>query len=622
MSRASTTPTGPRRLAALAALALAAASGAARADPADTPTVVVTAVRLPADLSVTPDAYVIDRADIDAHQSVFVSDVLDQVPGVSVFSNGLFGLTSVRIRGAGSDKTLVVVDGVPVNDASQPDGAYDFSGFDLADVSRVEVLSGPQASLWGSNAIGGVVSITTRETNGLRLDAEQGAFDTTNVSGAVGKSTNQWALGFTAADIASTGISTVDPRFGGDMTDGYRDLTLGGRGRLTPTDWISIDGQVRYNKSVTAIAGYPAPSYTLADTNDIAISESTLGFAHARIDDPLGLHHDLTISDYQLRRGDAGEGGDYSYNTARQDYRWTVSGGEKGPVAFEGGVEHEDDRASVSTGQEFTLGDTSVFGIVTGKPISILSLTGSLRWDSPEHYAAQTTARGSAALTLGGGFTLLGAIGQGYKTPTISETVCDFCFPAGPSVGLRPEKALGYDTALAWRSSDGKLNARLTAYELDERDEIVYSDTYPYRYINVDRARSRGLELTGQAALPAGFGLQLSYGYTDARDLATNARQLRVPLNSGSASLLWKRGPWDAAFSVRSESSTPDTDIDGFTPVTKPGFTVEDLAGGYDLNAQIRLTARMTNLANAHYEEVYGYGEPGRALYVGLHLKL
>ena len=611
---------------------LACAAGAARADPTPNDPVIVTAVRLPAELATTPDAYIVTGAEIEARQATFAAQILQTVPGLSVYSDGLFGLTSVRMRGAQSDKTLVLVDGVPFNDASQPEGGYDFAGLDLSDVARVEVLSGPQASLWGSDAIGGVISFTTREPNGVRADLEGGSYGTTRVSGAVGRSTGLWALGFTASDVASTGISAADtrndyaayglPGLRNSEPDGYRDLTLGARGRLTPTDWLSVDTQLRYNKSAAATDGYPAPDYVLADTNDVALSESTLAAVHARLDGAFGLRHDLTISDYQLRRGESGEDGDYGYTAQRQVYRWTLAkGGAEDPLGFEGGVEHQADRASLSTGDQVSLGNTAAFGVVHWRPFQRLNLSGSLRYDDPQHYAAQTTGRASATLDLGAGFSLLASAGQGFKTPTISETVCDFCFPSGPSTGLRPEHAVGYDLGLGWRSPDGRIDARATAYGLDQRDEIIYSPTFPFRYINLARTRSRGIELVGDAVLGGGFRLKAAYAYTDAVDLATGQQELRVPRNSASASLFWLRGPFDAALSVRGEGDQADTGLDGFTPVTRAGFTVADLAACYKVSDHIRVTARVENLTGAHYEVLYGYGEPGRSAFIGLHYR-
>ncbi|WP_313452440.1 TonB-dependent receptor plug domain-containing protein, partial [Brevundimonas sp.] len=139
--------------AAFAAPAFAAAADSGDATQLDE--VVVTATRLPAIVADTPGARVIDGKTIEQRGAIFAADILADVPGLSVTRTGAFGgVTQVRMRGAGPGKTLVLVDGAPVNDAAEPNGAYDFSSFELADVERIEILSGPQSSLWGSDAIG------------------------------------------------------------------------------------------------------------------------------------------------------------------------------------------------------------------------------------------------------------------------------------------------------------------------------------------------------------------------------------------------------------------------------------------------------------------------------------
>jgi vitamin B12 transporter len=129
------------------------------------------------------------------------------------------------------------------------------------------------------------------------------------------------------------------------------------------------------------------------------------------------------------------------------------------------------------------------------------------------------------------------------------------------------------------------------------------------------------VEAQADVLLGYGFRVQASYGYVDSVDADTGVRPLRIPLNTASASLFWTHGKFDAAFTVHGEDNDLDIGLDGFTPVVRPGFLVADLAGGYDLNDHVRLTARIENLADARYEEVFGYGEPGRAVYLGVKLK-
>ncbi|MEY3293951.1 MAG: hypothetical protein RJB12_1722, partial [Pseudomonadota bacterium] len=175
------------------------------------PEVIVTATRLSAIVTRTPGARVIDRRTLDQRGVTFAADILGDIPGLSVVRSGAFGgVAQVRIRGASPGKTLVLVDGVPVNDPAEINGAFDFSGFDLSDIERIEVLSGPQSSLWGSDAIGGVIAFTTRDLDGLTTEWETGSFDTVRGRLAAGVSTGRYGFGAWVSHFRTDGISAAD----------------------------------------------------------------------------------------------------------------------------------------------------------------------------------------------------------------------------------------------------------------------------------------------------------------------------------------------------------------------------------------------------------------------------
>jgi len=578
--------------------------------------VLVTATRLPAPVDLTPGAYVITDKDIAQRQATFAADVLSTVPSLSVFSDGAFGgLTSVRQRGASSDQTLVLVDGMPVNDASQPEGGFDFSAIDLADISRGEVLNGPQSSIWGSDAIGGVISFTTREPNGVSLNAETGSYGTTRLSGSAGVVNDRWALGASVASFATTGISAADTRFGATEPDGDREITASLRGRFTISPIVEVDGQVRINQSRTDIDGFPPPFFiSLTDTNDVASSRSLDAYLRAKVTGPFGLDQEFSVSHYVISRGDTGESGDFGFDARRDVYRWTVAGGDqKDGLSFVGGAERANADASLSDGSHSDLGETSAFLAGQWRPFQRLTTSASIRYDDPDKYHGQATARVGAGYEIGGGVSVVASYGQGFKTPTISETACDFCFPAGPSVGLLPERAEGEDLGLVWRLNE-RVSARLTAYQLNVHDLIAFVNG---RYTNIDQSRSRGVEAQVEAALGWGFSLQASYSHDDAIDESTGLQELRVPKDMASGGVFWAWRQTHLGLTVRDEASQPDTALDGFSPITRPGFTVANLTGSYDLTKHLTLTARVENLGGAHYEEAYGFGEPGRSLYVG-----
>ena len=197
------------------------------------------------------------------------------------------------------------------------------------------------------------------------------------------------------------------------------------------------------------------------------------------------------------------------------------------------------------------------------------------------------------------------------KAPSIYQTTypCFECATPGPATGLKPERATGWDAGLSWRSQDGGLSARVTAYGLTVRDQIDYA--FPNGYMNIDKARTTGVEAEAEAALMAGFRLRAEYAYAHARDVSTGLPLLRVPAHSGSASLLWSGSRADGELTLRSQSGAADFYGD------VQSFAVVNLAGSYRLTDHIRLTGRVENLTNTHYQVAFGYGEPGVSVFAG-----
>lgn len=582
------------------------------------PEVIVTATRLPAIVADTPGARVIDAATIERRGAIFAADILTDIPGLSVTRSGAYaGIAQVRMRGATPGKTLVLVDGVPVNDPSEINGAFDFSGFDLGDIDRIEVLSGPQSSLWGSAAIGGVIAFTTREVDGLRAEAEVGSFDTVRGRLAVGRADETWALGAWVSRFDTDGISAADAADGNPERDGFDSTTAGLRGRYGFAPGARAEGTVRWTRSAGGLDGNPPPTYALADTADTTTSEQwsasgRLLFAGA------GLDHQISVSAIDMTR--ANEGSFASVFTAdRQVYRWQATGAAlAGRVDYTLGAEHEDDRGALSTGASASAGGTSVFGVSRLQVQPALSVTGALRRDETDDFGGATTGRLSAAWEMDRGFILSAAWGTGFKAPSISQAVCDYCFSGAPFPVLRPETADSVELALGWGSADGRVQGRATVYRLNVEDQITYvfdPVTFDSVYVNMARTRSDGVELEGRARLGGGLDLGLAYAWTDATDRASGTRLLRVPEHAGSATLGWSGARLSGALTVRAESDQPDAGG------VREAFVTAGLSGAWTVTPAVSLTARVDNLTDTHFQQVFGYGEPGRSGYVGIRLR-
>jgi len=576
--------------------------------------VVITATRIPAIVADTPGARVIDGKTIEQRGAIFAADILSDVPGLSVTRSGAFGgVAQVRMRGATPGKTLVLVDGAPVNDAAEPNGAYDFSSFELADIERIEVLSGPQSSLWGSDAIGGVIAFTTKEIEGLRAEAEAGSFDTVRGRLAAGVANETYAVSAYVSHFDTDGISAADEADGNPEADGFRSTTLGAKGRYAFSDLVKVDGSVRWNKSKADLDGFPAPNYALADTDDTQESEQWSGFGRAAAK-AFGLNHQFSVSASDLDRSSVSDGFGSTFTGDRQAYRWQANGATQ-DIDYAFGVERNEASAALSSGLSRDLSITSVFGVAQ-YDVGALNLTGGLRYDDTDDFGSKTTGRVSAAYDLAGGFILSGAYGTGFKSPTVSQAVCDYCYAPLPWPELKPETADSVEIALGWASGDGRFDGRATLYRLNVEDQITYTAG---RYINVAKTRSDGFELEGRALLGAGFDLTLAYAWTDAEDRTTGARLLRVPEHAGSATLGWTGDRVSGALTVRAEGDQDDSG--GFSTVAREGFVTANLNAAYELTDKVTLTARIENLADEHYQQVFGYGEPGRSGYVGVRLR-
>ena len=580
-------------------------------DPGEVlPEVVVTATRLPAIVADTPGARVIDRETIDQRGAVFAADILGDVPGLSVYRAGLGGVTSVRIRGASQDKSLVLVDGVPMNDPSQPAGGFDFAGFDLTDVDRIETLSGPQSSLWGSDAIGGVIAFTSRDLNGLRAGLEAGSFDTRRGRLQIGRAGDRYALGAFVSRYESEGISAAAS---GTEADGFETTAWGLNGRYALNTRIEIDGRFRHADRFAELDDFgPVDSLDTTDTTDRS------GFVRLAITDLLGLDHRVTVAASDIERV-TDSAFPSTYEGEHRLWRWQADSRGTGPVIYAFGIEREETDAFLN-GYSAGLGVDSAFGTLRWELSDRLMLNFGLRHDSTDDFGGETTGRISAAYRLDGGLTLSGAFGTGFKTPSVSQAVCDFCFilPGTAAAPLVPEQARGGEIALGWRSADGRFDGRATLYRLEVEDQIDgFFDfgTFEFYYVNIAETRTDGVELEGRAVLGSGFDFSASYAWTDAVNETTGAAILRVPEHAGSASLGWTGGRWSGALTVRAEGDMPDSGG------TRDGFVTANLNAAWDVTDAVTLTARIENLTDETWQQLLGYGEPGRSAYVGIRLR-
>ena len=259
------------------------AAGAEAANPISE--LVVTAARGPQEAAkVGQSVTVLNQAEIQASQQVLVSDLISRTVGVAYSRNGgPGGITTIRIRGAEGDQTVAVVDGVKINDPSAPGGGYNFANLLTGDVARIEILRGAQSTLWGSQAIGGVVNIVTAEpTRALEggLQAEAGTNNSYYVRGAAGGISDHLVWRLSASRDETDGVSSYAK---GAEDDGHRVTAFSGRARVIASAALSLDLRAVYTKSRNDFDGFPPPVYAFADSPQYGEMEELVAYAGLNI---------------------------------------------------------------------------------------------------------------------------------------------------------------------------------------------------------------------------------------------------------------------------------------------------------------------------------------------------
>jgi vitamin B12 transporter len=599
-------------LAAAPALGLSALAQA----PSDHETVVIEGLRLEQTASEAGTAVsVVTAEDIARRALTTGGDAVAIAPGVTVSQSGSFGGVSyARMRGNTPGQTLVLVDGVPVNDVSSPGGGFDFSAFDLADVERIEVLRGPQSTLWGSDAIGGVISVVTQTPDkgfGWRGFAEAGSFETFRGGGSVSGANDAADGRLSAVYQTSDGISKADKRNGNTEKDGFESWTVSGRGGVRIAEGVRADFTARWSDADFDLDGFPPPNFDLADTAATSSSEALSGSATlTALAFGDRLKNVLQITRSKLDRSDDDGAGFVTENNGeRTGYRYSGDANlaEGHQLGF--GVEREESKANGEQAET-----NSVFALYAWSPIKTLTLTGGLRYDDDDRYGSETTGKVAASWSVADGVRLRATWGQGFKAPTIFQStyICSFCGLTAPNSNLKAETSDAYDIGVDW--TIGAINLALTAF--DSRTENLIDFSYTAGYDNIALAKQKGVELSVDAPLTSWLGVKAGYAYIHAED-GFGADLPRVPENSGDVELILT--PTDAftgSIAVRYNGDQSD----GFGPRV-PAWTRTDLAATYRFAPGLEVYGRVENLLDEHYQQVGGFGTPGLSGLVGLRLK-
>jgi vitamin B12 transporter len=602
----------------------------ATAFAADSDTIVVTANGIAQPRTEVGQAItVIDLKTLETQQTSVITDILRTVPSVNIARNGGVGAqSSVFIRGGDSSQTLVLIDGVRINDPSSPNAAFDFGALLTGNIGRVEVLRGPNSVIWGSQAIGGVVNIQTLEpTESLAVNAraEYGYQDTANVQANVSGRTGIISGSIGGGLYRTTGISAL---VGGTERDGYRNASANGKLKVAFTDNISLDFRGYYNRGeVQFDSTFPLSPNSLPETEN----EQFLGYVGMNaklLGGRLTNRLSYTRTDISRIGSDVVRPVNFNVNAIkatldRFEYHGAFDVVDAAKLVF--GVEHERSFASTffPANGPGTVADrakttvTSGFGQLILKPFTGLTLTGGARYDDYSDYGGQTTFGANFAYTPNDGKTLIrGTYAEGFRAPTLTEALLPF-----GNVALKPETAKSFDVGVEQSLLDGKIVATATYFRRNSRNLITFSFV-TFQSENIAKARGEGAEF-GLALRPtSNLNVAANFSFVEAtsRSQGTFGNRLaRRPQENVNLSADWQT---PLGLSIGTTITLTGDAFDNLGNTRRlDGYALIGLRVAYSINDRIDLFGRVENLGDENYQTATGFNSLGRNAYVGARVK-
>jgi vitamin B12 transporter len=620
--------------------------------------VTVTADRIPTSIQRTGSAItVLSGAEIAKSNQASLTDALRQVPGLNIVETGGPGaVASIRLRGANSGQTLVLVDGVRVNDSSGASGEFDTSIIAPGLIERIEVLRGPQSALYGSDAMGGVVNIITKKGRGapsFSIQTEAGSYGTLSTVGTAAGSIGDWSYAFSGSALRSEGFSRfgyrigrLESRFGKFEKDAT--TRFGGFGRIgyDPGNGFRFDIGMTRTETKTeydaAFGNFPdTPSRgkktfsqvsakAELDTFDRMLTHSIQLFAN-RTERVFYDSSFATLQPGNRRGAETRTSSEFIGERVGAEYQGTLRMQQFGSLIFGSRIERETadtfdqniapiaglKRRGLADGQT-TRSAFALWQLPVGERLTF-SLGG--RHDGVEGADTFNTWRATVAYRiLETDSKLRASAGTGGKAPTLFQRLS----PQFGTANLESERSRGFDVGIDQRLFNGRVTASLTGFTNRYSDLIDFQVSRSCRatqvsgcYVNVARARTSGLEASAKAELIEGLlSISGNYTYLHAKDLATNLTLARRPQHFGRGAIQitplpgWLIEPSIVMSAGRFSSAN---ERDRLAPYARLDVYTE-----YQVNQTVKVHGRIENVTNARYQEVLNYGTTGRAAYAGL----
>lgn len=583
------------------------------------PDYVLTATRTPASLTTTGTAVdVITSADLARMQLTGLNSALTGIPGAPTAASGAPGaITSIFLRGSNSNQSLFLVDGIRLNDPNT-DYQVVLGGACAGACDSLEVAHGPQSTLYGGEAIGGVISLRSDAGKGPQRGAiavEAGSFGTIQGAASVQAGTDQGGYTFSIA-----GGHTDNDRPNNEFDSLNYALRLDRKLKPTVAVGATVRGFLGKYGSPGANEGWGANDLDNEETESNQLATIFAEFT------PSAELTSKVVLGGQARRYESFDG---SATTLVKNQRgvidWQTTYTVNAQHKLTGGITGEVNRTR-NTGFGNIDERQQLFAIFIQDewtPVERVYLTAGLRNDDFDTFGHATTGRVTAAwLSKDSHWKLRGSYGTGFRSPSFLDLYGQDPYYVG-NPNLKPEEAKGWDAGVDYFLADKKGVLSVTWFDTRLTNLIAFDfAAFPSTVRNIDKARTQGAEVSGKFSLPGAIEVRLAYTYLEADDETAGERLLRRPRNSGSIDL-WKDFGHGFSAGAGAVFSDDKMDVDAATFATIQGenYGVVRVYGAYEVNSRVTIKARVENLFDEDYAQVDGYPQLGIGAYAGIEVK-
>jgi vitamin B12 transporter len=612
--------------AAVSAVTLAVAAPAF-AQVLDIGEVVVTPNRTPTEKAKTGSTVeTVTEEEIAEQAKPLITDYLTLLPGVYVSPQGTGRETSLSIRGADKKYVKTLYNGIDISDPTVTQVQTSYEHLLAGGVSRIEVLKGSQSTLYGADAVAGVIGISTLGgiEPGVRheIAVEGGSFGTARGSYRMTGNSGDSRVAVGVHGFTTDGISAADEADGNTEADAYRNATLDFAGETRINDVLSIfaSGLLIKSEGDFDDSGPVDNPFNVTDSMQKA---ARLGFNADLLDGRFKNTVSAQIFDIdrdlvQVSRFGPFEG-TYLGQRAKIDYQGSFEATDR--VLLQFGADHERQSAHIfnnfggNMNQSFTIAGLWTQAVV--EPVDDLVLTAGLRHDDHSVFGSYTTYRFTGAYTIDAiDAKLHASVGTGFRAPSIFELYDPF---AGNST-LRPEESTSFDVGIEKRFLDGALVADVTYFQLDTENLIDYSYV-TFNYVQtVGVTRRRGVETSLVWSPTAWLDLGAAYTYTHTRQ-PDGARRPRVPTHDFAVTATVRPAEkWEVSATAQAVIDVEDRispSFGTFTDVELDDYVLLNAKVAYKPTENTEFYVRGENLLDQKYQVVKGYGTPGVSVYAG-----